>query len=437
MFLQRYAVRQYDDSVSSPDPVTTRRERLRRAALPDPGPLRTLTKATLANTIGNGLYYTVEVIFFTRSVGLSVHRVALGLGIAAVAGLLVSIPAGHQADRFDPRVIVGVATAGEGAVMACFTLVHSFVPFLLLGIVAGALGGANGAARAALMGRFGQGEERVRIRAYQRAVTNLGMSFGIVLSGVGLALDTRSAYVAMVLGNALTFLVAAAFVLRLPPMTPVAPAEGQRRAPMTVVLRDRRYLLASVLNGLFAIHFIIQSVALPLWILDDTRAPRWWVAVLLVINTLMVITLQVRTSRGSGDVVRAARIFLRSGVLIAVACVLYSLASGLNPVLACSVLVLAMAAHTFGELFSSGASWGVGYGLARDDLQGQYQGAFSLGWGISGVIGPSLVTATAISLGRVGWLILAGLFLVVGAAFTPLVASYQRAGLIASNVVPG
>lgn len=422
--------------MSTPEPASTRRERLRRAALPDPGPLRTLTKATLANTIGNGLYYTVEVIFFTRSVGLPVNRVALGLGIAAVAGLLVSIPAGHQADRFDPRIIVGAATACEGVVMACFTLVHSFIPFLLLGIVSGALAGANGATRSTLMGRFGHGEERVRIRAYQRAVTNLGMSLGIVLSGVGLALDTRSAYVAMVLGNALTFIVAAAFVLRLPPMPPDATREGEKRAPMTVVLRDRRYLLASLLNGLFAIHFVIQSVALPLWIIDNTRAPHWWVAVLLVINTLMVITLQVRTSRGSGDVAYAAKIFRRSGVLIAAACVLYSLASGVNLVVACAILVLAMVAHTCGELYSSGASWGIGYGLARDDLQGQYQGAFSLGWGVSNVIGPSLVTAAAISLGRVGWLLLAALFLVVGAAFTPLIASYQRAGLIAANPVP-
>ena len=419
--------RKYDGVVSSHESASTRRERFLRATLPEPGPIRTLTKATLVNTIGNGLYYTVEVIFFTRSVGLSVHRVALGLGVAAVAGLLVSIPAGHLADRWDPRLIVAIAVAGEGVVMASFTLVHSFMAFLVLGSVGGLMGGAGGAARSALMGRFGQGEDRVRVRAYQRAVTNFGISFGIVLSGVGLALDTRSAYVVMVLGNALTFAVAAAFVLRLPPMPPLAPAPGERRASMTVVLRDRRYLLASLLNGLFAIHFIIQSVGLPLWVVYHTRAPRWWVAVLLVINTLMVITLQVRTSRGSGDLAQAARVFRRSGVLIAVACVLYSFASGVDPFLACTVLVFAMVAHTMGELFSSGASWGIGYGMAREDLQGQYQGAFSLGWGISGIIGPSLVVALAISLGRLGWLILGVGFLLVGSAFTPLVASYQRA----------
>lgn len=417
----------YDGVVSSHELTPTRRERFVRATLPEPGPLRTLTKATLVNTIGNGLYYTVEVIFFTRSVGLSVHRVALGLGAAAIAGILVSIPAGHQADRVDPRLLVASGVVGEGVVMACFVLVHSFVPFLVLNVVGGLMGGAAGAARAVVMGRFGQGEDRVRVRAYQRSVTNLGMSLGIVLSGVGLAIDTRSAYVAMVLGNAVTFLVAAAFVIRLPPMPAKARAVGESRAPMTVVLRDHRYLLASLLNGLFAIHFIIQSVGLPLWIVYHTRAPRWWVAVLLVINTMMVISLQVRMSKGSGEVVQAARLFRRSGLLIAVACVLYSLAAGLDPLLASAVLVLAIVSHTLGELLSSGASWGIGYGMAREDLQGQYQGAFSLGWGLSGIIGPSLVVAVAIGLGRLGWLILGVGFLLVGSAFTPLVASYERA----------
>ncbi len=419
------------------DPTVGRRGRLIRAAIPESGPLRTLTKSTLANTIGNGLYYTVEVIFFTRSVGLSVHRVALGLGIAAIAGLLISVPAGHMSDRWDPRFIVAAGAAGEGVVMGCFTMVHSFSAFLILSIIGGLFGGTGGASRSVLLGRFGVGEDRVRIRAYQRAVTNLGMSVGIALSGVGLALDTRSAYVAMVLGNAATFFVAAAFVLKLPRMPALPIEEGKRREPMTVVLRDRRYLLASLLNGLFAIHFIIQSVGLPLWIVYHTDAPRWWVSVLLIINTAMVITLQVRTSRGSGDVVRAAQIFARSGVLIAAACVLYSLASGVDPVASCVILVLAMVAHTFGELYSSGASWGIGYGLARQDLQGQYQGAFSLGWGISGVIGPSIVVATAITLGRVGWLILAGGFLIVGAAFRPLVASYERTGTEPAASVDG
>ena len=412
--------------MSPTESASTRGQRLRAGVLPAPGPLRTLTKATLANTVGNGLYYTVEVLFFARSVGIPVHRVALGLGVAAVFGLLVSIPVGHLSDRWDPRFVVAAGTVGQGVVMATFVLAHSFLPFLLLNVVSGALQGPTGAGRSVVIGRMGEGEGRVQVLAYQRAVTNLGMSVGIALSGVGLAIDTRAAYVTMVLANAVTFFVAAGFVLRLPalPARPVEP--GGRRAPMTVVLRDRRYLSAAVLNGLFSVHFVIQSVALPLWVVEDTRAPRWWVSVLLVVNTLMVIALQVRASRGSGDVARAARVYRRAGLLVALACVLYGAAHGLDPIVASAVLVLAMVAHSLGEILSSGASWGLGYGLAREDLLGQYQGAYSLGRSLSGIVGPSLVTALAIGAGRLGWLVLAGGFAVLGTAFTPLVTGATR-----------
>ncbi len=388
--------------------------------------MRTLTKSTFTNSIGGGLYYTVEVIFFTRSVGLPVHLVALGLGIAAVCGLAVSIPAGHLCDRRDPRLVGAAAITGEGVAMGLFTLVHTFTPFLLLNMLAGVMAGTSSPARSVILGRFGQGEERVRVRAYQRAVTNFGMSIGIALSGVGLALDTRTAYLVMIVGNAATFMIAAGYVLRLPRMSsPAPPASAGRESPM-VVLRDRRYLTAAMLNGLFEMHFIVQSVALPLWVISHTTAPHWWVSVLLLINTSMVITLQVRLSRGSGSVRHAARAYRYAGLLVGVACVLYALTSRINVVAACLLLVIAIASHTVGELLGSAASWGVGYGMAREDLMGQYQGAFALGRRASRVIGPSLVTILAISEGRTGWLVLAAIFIATGAAFTPLASSYLR-----------
>ncbi len=410
---------------------------MRRAALPEPGPVRTLTKSTFTNSIGNGLYYTVEVIFFTRSVGLAVHLVAFGLGVAALCGLVVSIPAGHLCDRRDPRLVAAAATVGEGVAMGLGALIHSFTPFVLLCVLAGIMAGASSPARSVVLGRFGQGDDRVRVRAYQRAVTNFGMSIGIALSGVGLAIDTRAAYLVMVLGNAATFVIAAGYILRLPHASPPELPAGGRREPATVELHDRRYLTAAVLNGLFEMHFIVQSVALPLWVIGHTTAPHWWVSVLLLINTAMVITLQVRLSRGAGSVPHAARVYRRAGLYLGAACILYAMTSGIGAVGACAVLVVAIASHTIGELYGSAASWGVGYGMAREDLMGQYQGAFALGRRVSRVIGPSLVTILAISEGRTGWLVLAAIFITTGTAFVPLASSYARTSAAAAPGATG
>jgi len=310
--------------------------------------------------------------------------------------------------------------------MAAFALVHSFSGFVVVAIAGAVCNSAGSSIRLAIMARFGVGEERVRIRAYQRAVTNFGISVGMVFAGAALAIDTRQAYVAMVLANAVTFAVAALFVTRLPAMPATAASVDEGGGRLLVVFRDRRYLTASLLNGLFWIHFAIQSVGLPLWIVQHTNAPRWWVAVLLIINTTMVVLLQVRFSKGTGDVVVAARAFRRSGLLIALACVLYASAEGTNAVVASTLLVVGMIVHTVGELFSSSASWGIGFGMAREDLQGQYQGAFSMGRGVIGVIGPFVVITIAVSRGLIGWLALAALFVVTGAAFPPLVRGYVR-----------
>ena len=413
--------------MSSTEPSGSRIHRLKQSVVPASGPIRTLTKSTLANTIGNGLFYTVEVIFFTRSVGLSGHEVALGLGIAAAVGLVVSVPAGHLADRRGPRELSAASCVLEGLAMAAFTLVHTFAGFIVISAMGSIFSSASGSTRGALMSRFGIGEERVRVRAFQRAVTNFGMSIGMVVAGVALAIDTRDAYLAMVLCNAVTFVVAAYFIMKLPAMPPVTLSANERPAPMTVVLRDRRYLTASALNGLFSIHFVVQSVGLPLWIIDHTHAPRWWVALLLIINTTMIILLQVRLSRGSGDITTAARAFRRSGVLIAIALVCYAAASGANAVAASAILVIGMVFHTVGELYSSGASWGIGFGMAREDLQGQYQGAYSLGRGLSGILGPLIVISIATSSTRIGWIVLAMMFMLVGTAFVPLVNGYRKA----------
>jgi MFS family permease len=73
-----------------------------------------------------------------------------------------------------------------------------------------------------------------------------------------------------------------------------------------------------------------------------------------------------------------------------------------------------MLVHVMGELVGSAGSWSIGYGLADEKHQGQYQGVFSLGWGLGGAFGPSIITALVIGIGKGGWLILGAIFIVTG-----------------------
>ena len=141
----------------------------------------------------------------------------------------------------------------------------------------------------------------------------------------------------------------------------------------------------------------------------------------MLVNTISVVLFQVRASKGSGDVKDGARMFSRAGFLIAAGCLLYALSSGVSAVLASIILVAASLVHVAGELIGSAGSWSIGFGLADEKHQGQYQGVFSLGWGLGGAFGPAIVTALAIGMGKIGWVILGGIFSIAGLLMCRLV----------------
>ena len=382
-----------------------------RRFIPVDPTLRIFALATLINTFGNGLFMTIEVIYFTTVVGLSPTKVALALSIAGGVSLLFSVPAGHIADRYGPRNIAVMAYAAEGFVMAGFFFVHSYLPFLLLSIVLGIVGTIGQTLRMAMISKLGTGDARVSIRAYQRSVTNFGIAMGTVFAGIALAINTQAGYQTLMLLDAATFVIAALVFSRLPFVKPTV----EKGEPLSfIALKDLRFLGVTALNGVMSLHFVLQNVAIPLWVVQETNAPRWWVSVIMFVNTIGVILFQVRVSRGSGDIKIGAKQIQRAGFAVAVACLLYALSAGVNVYLACALLILAMMVHVYGELVGSSGSWSVGFGMADERHQGQYQGVYQLSWGVGGTLGPSFVTAMAITLGQRGWVFMAIMFAITG-----------------------
>ena len=64
--------------------------------------------------------------------------------------------------------------------------------------------------------------------------------------------------------------------------------------------------------------------------------------------------------------------------------------------------------HVVGEMRSSAGQWGITMGLAPMEHQGQYQGFASMGFSLSNVIAPTLITWLCIEWGWPGWLVLGG-----------------------------
>ncbi|MFL6075262.1 MAG: MFS transporter [Mycobacteriales bacterium] len=384
---------------------------------PEPGPARPLTVAQFVNTVGNGLFMTVSMIYFTHSVGLPTARVGLGLTLAAGLSLLVAVPVGHLADRIGPREVTLAFMLAEAVLICGYAVVHSFWPFLAVACGVNIADTGAITARQALIAGALTDRGRVAAKAYLRAVTNVGISVGTVLAGVALTVDTRAGYLTMILGDAATFLVAAAVLLRIPHLAGVPAVAG---GPRWGALRDRPYVLLALLNAVLAVHFGLLDYAVPLWVVQRTDAPKAVVSVLFLINTVMVVLFQVRVSRGSEDVRRAAALQRSASVLVLGACVLYALAAGQPVWFAVAVLVGGAFVHVLGEMLQSAGQWGLSFGLAPAQAQGQYQGLYTMSFGVARMAGPAVATAVVLW-GAAGWLIL-GAVLVGAGMLVPIAA---------------
>ncbi len=376
----------------------------------EPGPRRILATASFINMLGSGVFTLSAAVFFTRSVGLPVAQVGLGMGGGALVGLLSGIPVGRIADRRGPREVYLLTLTAQAVAMAMLVLVHSFWLFTTVICLTQLAGSASQAARGPIV-RGLAGERPARFRAYMRAAVNLATSIGALVAALVVQLDTHAAYLCLVLGNAVSFLATAAVVSRLPSLPPVPSPPGDGRWS---ALKDYRYMVVTALDGVMSMHGAVLVFALPLWIIGHTHAPRWFVGTSVLVNTLMVVFLQVRASRGIDSADSAARAWRRAGWAFLAGLSLIGLAAGL-PAWGAVLLILAgVGVHTFGELLHAAGSFELRYLLAPAHAQGQYSGVFRFGSGLSSVAAPSVLAWLCLDGGTVGWSVMGGVFLVVG-----------------------
>lgn len=396
------------------------------SAIPPAGPTRMLATATLVKTIGDGLFVTVSVLFFTKVAGLDLIEVGIGLTIAGLAGTLAGVPLGHLADRDSPRRVLLVLMTALGPAVLCYLAARSFTAFTAVACVVLVLQRGCGAVLAALVADLTEATGRVAVRAQLQVVTNAGIAVGAGTAGIALYLDSVPAYRALVVAAALAYATAAATLTRIPPP---ARTGGRRRERPTLVLRDYPYLVFTILNAVLSLNSGLLQIAVPLWLVRHTEAPTWVLSALIVLNTLVVVAFQMKVSSRGTSIRGWARSSRFAGLLLAAACLLYGGAAWGDALVAAAVLVAATIVHVSGEMYEVAGEWGLGFALAPEHAHGQYQGMLATGHAVSSVASPLLMTAL-VQAGQVGWVVLAVVFTAAGLAFPSTVrwAAGRQAG---------
>ncbi|MFF3679715.1 MFS transporter [Streptomyces sp. NPDC002120] len=397
---------------------------------------RIMLLAQFLDRAGTGVWAASSVLYLTFVVGLDAGRLGLLLGAAGVAGIAGSPLAGHLADRFPLRaLLIGCHLVRLGTL--CALLVVTDFAVLLPVFAVTHLGDRAAKTLEMLFATRVAGERRATYQALSRSSANAGYALGAGLSAIGLAVGTRGAYHVLILANALSFLVAALLVWRTreprgrglvaappggaaPGTAPAATATGSGPAPSA--WRDRGYLRFVLLDIPMNLDDSILGVGLPLWLVSHTTAPHALIPAFLVVNTVLVVVLQLRVSARFQGARAATRAVVLYGVTTLACCVLLAAAAGGGMWTASAALLAAAVLATAAELMRSVSSWELAVSLAPPQARASYLGVAGMAQSVQKSAGPLLLTGAVMTAGPAGWLVL-------GAAVAGLSLVQRRSGL--------
>ncbi len=403
-----------------------------RLLSPDPL-IRKLAYQSVLSAFGEGAFLTGSAFYFTQLVGLSAQQVGIGLSVAAGIQFLFSVPAGRWADRIGAKQAWLSMAAVQAVLYLLWPLIDGFVLFLVImaatSVAESAMRSGRGAYTIAIFPR----ETRVRSQAYMRAARNVGYTLGALLAGLALGLESDIAMELVPISTGLLLVANTIWVWRLPALpasvethAPEQPLEaalehaGERRS----ALRNRGFLVMSIANGVLNTHQVLLNVVIPLWLVEETDAPRVLLAWLFGTNTVLAVLLQVAATRGITDVRSAVRAQYRGAACFVLSCGIVAVTHDTTGWVTIALVWIGHLTVTGAELWQSAGAWGLVTELSEPDKLGEYQGVSSLGYTLGDVWAPALYTFLAMSLGTPGWAIIA--VIVVGAAVT--IGPAARAG---------
>jgi MFS family permease len=405
-------------------------ERVARIAGPTPL-VRRLSSQSVLSAFGDGVFLTGSAVFFTQIVGLSAAQVGLGLTIAGVVTFGLAVPLGKLSDRFGAKLVWAVCSLIEALLYLVWLTAGGMTSFIAMMIALELVSTTSRAARNAYRFDVFPREERVSSSAYFRAARNVGYTLGALLAGIALATNDDGVIRMVPVITAALLLLNALLVSRLPRTTQHSESETALQALVDAkdrvsALKNRGFLMVSICDGVLATHQVLLNVVIPLWLVEETDAPRVLLAWLFGTNTVMAVALQVAAARGVVSVADSLRAQRRGAYFFVLSCgiILFT-----HDTVGWATIALVWLGHvtvTGAELFNSAGNWGLQAELSDPARRGEYQGVSQLGYTVGSVWAPAAYTFLAMEWGAQGWLVIAAIVMVAAVAIHPSSRAAQR-----------
>jgi MFS family permease len=376
----------------------------------------------LMNAFGNGLVIPFLLIYLHNERGIGLGVAGLVLATNAAVSLIAGPIGGALVDRVGGKAML---TAALGFLTAGF-LGYAFVESAWQGFAASAVTGiGNGLfwpAQSTLLAGLTTRAQRSATFAMQRIVMNLGIGLGGVAGGF-IASESFRALFAI---DALTF-VAYAAVLTVFVHDPARREErAERTGSYRTVFRHKVFMALMVANSLYIGAGIAQLEILPAFAKNEAGVSERGIGWLFFINTIVIVLLQLPTTR-LAEGRRRVPLLALLGAVSAAAWLLVP-ASGLWLSGASAFLLLAIAVSVFalGECLHGAVQPTLVVDLADAKLIGRYMAISALSWQVGFMVGPAVGGALLAASPTGLWLVMASVLLLTGLATLPLERALPR-----------
>jgi len=404
----------------------TRRESWWRRQLP-PSPLaRSLSVQSILFAVGEGTFITGSAVFFTQIVGLSAAQVGIGLTVAGIVSFFFAVPAGRLADRVGTKRIWAISACGTSLLYFVWPLLHGFVAYLVMMVVLEVVSQAGWSGRGAYTIDIFTKEERVQSQAFMRAALNIGFTFGALIGGLALATDSDAVVRAVPILTGAILLANTYWITRLPDPPAREPVAAEEAVVKPAALKNRAFLALMTGDGVLGTNQVLLNIVIPLWLVEETDAPRVLLAWLFGTNTVMAVLLQVAAARGVNSVARSLRASYISASFFVLSCAIVLVTHDTIGWLTIALVWLGHVTVTGAELFQSAGHWGYMSELTDADQRAEYQGAAHIGGTLGSVWAPALFTWLAMEHGSLGWITIAAIVIVATLTMGPSSRAAER-----------
>jgi MFS family permease len=389
---------------------------------------RDLALQCVLSAFATGSFLTGTAVFFTQIVGLTGAQVGLGMSVAGVVTLLLSLPLGRLSDHVGAKPLWAVGALVEALLYFAWPLAGGMPSFILLLALLSAVSAAGNTGRNVYRIAVFPRDVRVRALAYMRAARNVGYTLGALAGGIALAIGSREAIIAVPILTGVLLLLNAAMVASLPAIErpTSAAAHHEETGPAPPAWRNGGFVLLSVCNAVLTSNQVLLNVVVPLWLVERTDAPHTLLAWLFGTNTVMAVALQVRASRGSETVPGALRAVRLCGWSFVLSCLVISATHETVGWVSIVLIWLGHVTITGAELWQSASDWGFQSELSDHRRLGDYQGVWSVGYQVGPIIFPGLYTFLALTWGAPGWAVIAALAVVAAVVAHPAARAAER-----------